>query len=606
MKDIMQSPENVLNNLIKHSNVSGYKFERLYRNLFNEQMFYVAYQRIYAKQGNMTPGTDGKTIDQMSIQRVENLIVSLRDETYKPNPAKRVYIPKKNGKKRPLGIPSFDDKLVQEVVRMMLEAIYEGFFESTSHGFRPRKSCHTALTHIQKTFLGTKWFIEGDIKGFFDNIDHNILIGILSERISDERFLRLIRKFLNAGYIENWKYNNTYSGTPQGGIVSPILANIYLDKFDKYMEEYIQSFDKGKGRRLNREYLLVKDRKRRLVQKLNAETDANIREELIHRIKEHSDVMLNTPSSMEMDTEYRRFKYVRYADDFLIGVVGTKAECEEIKANITQFMNEKLKLELSADKTLITHAQEDAKFLGYEITIRKSNATKRDKNGNLKRVFNRKVVLLLPRDVVKKKLADYNAMQIIQTNGKEDWKPRARTYMVRCKPEEILSQVNMEIRGFYNYYSMANNVSTICKRFGYIMEYSMYRTLAQKLNISVSKVIVKYSQGKDFIINYADAKGRNKCRVLYNEGFKKKDPKPELKCDNIFNSYILPFPSLIERIKANCCELCGANSKTVMHHVRTLKNLTGKSEREQLMLKMHRKTLAVCTECNTKIHENEN
>ena len=182
----MRNSENVLNILSEHSNVSGYKFERLYRILFNEQMFYAAYQRIYAKQGNMTSGTDGKTVDQMSVQRIESLIVSLRDESYKPHPARRVYIPKKNGKKRPLGIPSFEDKLVQEVVRMILEAIYEGYFECSSHGFRPKRSCHTALTHIQKSFSGTKWFIEGDIKGFFDNINHEVLINTLRERIADE------------------------------------------------------------------------------------------------------------------------------------------------------------------------------------------------------------------------------------------------------------------------------------------------------------------------------------------------------------------------------------------------------------------------------------
>lgn len=229
----MRSPETVLNNLSKHSSDLGYKYERLYRLLFNEEMFFLAYQRIYAKQGNMTPGTDGRTVDQMSIQRIERLIDALRTEEYQPHPAKRVYIPKKNGKKRPLGIPSFDDKLVQEVTRMILEAIYEGHFEYTSHGFRPHRSCHTALTHIQDKFTGAKWFIEGDIKGFFDNIKHEILVNILKERIADERFIRLIRKFLKAGYAEQWKFHNTYSGTPQGGIVSPILANIYLDKFDK-------------------------------------------------------------------------------------------------------------------------------------------------------------------------------------------------------------------------------------------------------------------------------------------------------------------------------------------------------------------------------------
>ncbi|MFS2525958.1 reverse transcriptase domain-containing protein, partial [Bacteroides uniformis] len=164
----MRNPETILNNLVKHSSVSSYKYERLYRILFNEDMFSVAYQRIYAKQGNMTPGTDGKTVDQMSIQRIEKLIESLKTEAYQPKPARRVYIPKKNGKERPLGIPSFEDKLVQEVIRMILEAIYEEHFEYTSHGFRPHRSCHTALTQVQEKFTGVKWFIEGDIKGFFD------------------------------------------------------------------------------------------------------------------------------------------------------------------------------------------------------------------------------------------------------------------------------------------------------------------------------------------------------------------------------------------------------------------------------------------------------
>jgi hypothetical protein len=219
-------------------------------------------------------------------------------------------------------------------------------------------------------------------------------------------------------------------------------------------------------------------------------------------------------------------------------------------------------------------------------------------------MFNRKVVLLLPRDVVKKKLIDYNAMKLVQVNGKEDWKPMARGYMVHCKSEGILAQCNTEIRGFYNYYSMTNNVSTLGKRFGYIMEYSMYKTIAQKLNSSVSKIIKRFFKDKDFVISYTDAKGQSKCRVFYNEGFKKKDPK-DAKCDNISNTNILPFPSLIERLKAEQCEVCGAPGKTVMHQVRTLKSLTGKNEWERIMLNMHRKTLAVCPECNAKIHDDE-
>ena len=223
----MRHPERVLNNLSKHSNHSDYKFERLYRILFNEEMYYRAYQKLSKKQGNTTKGSDGKSIDGTSLKEIKQLIEELKKETYQPMPARRTYIPKKNGKMRPLGIPAFRDKLVQEVMKMILEAIYENSFSYMSHGFRPDKSCHTALKYLQDNFIGAKWFIEGGIKGFFDNIDHNVMVGILKERIEDDRFIRLVRKFLNAGYLENWVFHRNYSGTPQGGVISPILANIF-------------------------------------------------------------------------------------------------------------------------------------------------------------------------------------------------------------------------------------------------------------------------------------------------------------------------------------------------------------------------------------------
>ena len=250
----MRNSENVLNSLAGHSQDLSYKFERLYRLLFNENLFAEAYQRLSRNPGNCTKGTDGQTIDGTSIKRIRDIIEQLKDESYRPCPARRIYIPKKNGKLRPLGIPSFKDKLVQEVVKMILEAIYEGHFEDCSHGFRPHRGCHTAMASLQKGGSGTRWFIEGDIKGFFDNINHDVMIKILEKRIKDSRFIRLIRKFLNAGYIEDWQYFKSYGGTPQGGIISPILANIYLDQLDKYMEEYIVRFDKGKRKEVNKQY----------------------------------------------------------------------------------------------------------------------------------------------------------------------------------------------------------------------------------------------------------------------------------------------------------------------------------------------------------------
>lgn len=597
----MEKSERVLKALSDHSQSSDYKYERLYRYLFSEEMFAVAYQRIYAKQGNMTPGTDGKTIDEMSLERIERLIVSLKDESYQPHPARRVYIPKKNGKKRPLGIPSFEDKLVQEVVRLLLEAIYEGHFEGTSHGFRPHRSCHTALGMIQKSFAGAKWFIEGDIKGFFDNIDHNVLISILRERISDERFLRLIRKFLNAGYVEDWKYNKTYSGTPQGGIISPMLANIYLDKFDKYIKEYAAKFRKGDRRSINPEYWRLNNKKNWLKKKLQKTSDEQIRKSYLYEIAQLSKQMLSTPHKDAMDADFRRMQYVRYADDFLISVIGSKSECETIKADITQFMREQLKLELSDEKTLITHAQDKAKFLGYEIFIRKSDAVKRNKDGVLKRDFNGAVVLTLNSAVIQKKLTEYNALEVRNIDGKDIWWSKPRRYMTPMKPEDILAQYNAETRGLYNYYSLAANVSKESASFAFIMKMSMFKTLGWKLNTSARKVRQKYQKDKDFVIPYNDAKGKQKYRVFYNEGFKKRNAQFDVDYDKLPQTMYVPYPSLVERLKDGRCELCGKEGKVVMHHVRTLTKLKGNNEWEKLMLKRHRKTLVVCEDCNSMI-----
>lgn len=597
----MRSPETVLNNLSKHSSDLGYKYERLYRLLFNEEMFFLAYQRIYAKQGNMTPGTDGRTVDQMSIQRIERLIDALRTEEYQPHPAKRVYIPKKNGKKRPLGIPSFDDKLVQEVTRMILEAIYEGHFEYTSHGFRPHRSCHTALTHIQDKFTGAKWFIEGDIKGFFDNIKHEILVNILKERIADERFIRLIRKFLKAGYAEQWKFHNTYSGTPQGGIVSPILANIYLDKFDKYMKMYADKFNKGERRKVSSEYRRLNNKKTRLAKKLKSVTDESVRAGMITEIKETLAQTYVTPCHEPMDANYRRIQYVRYADDFLIGVIGSKSECQAIKADIKEFMTEQLGLELSDEKTLITNAKDKAKFLGYEIFVRSKAFMHKDSKGVMKRFGNGSVLLHVSMDTAKAKLLEYGALRIAKEGNQDISKPKPRGFMIGNKVEDIVAQYNTEIRGFYNYYAIANNISTIGHSFGYIMEYSMYKTIAQKLNLTMSQAKLKFLKDKKFIVPFTGKNGEVRYRIFYDGGFKRKEPFNGSIVDYIPNTAFVPKLSLMERLKTGTCEICGKKGNLIMHHVRNLNQLKADSPWNAIMIKKRRKTLAICESCNEVI-----
>ena len=598
-----RNPEKVLSSLTEHSEDLNYKFERLYRILFKEEMFHVAYQRIYAKPGNMTAGSDGKTIDQMSLTRIEKLINSLKDESYQPQPSRRVYIPKKNGKMRPLGVPAFEDKLLQEVVRMVLEAIYEGQFENVSHGFRPNRSCHTALAQIQRTFCGAKWFVEGDIKGFFDNINHDVLINTLKERISDDRFIRLIRKFLNAGYIENWKFHNTYSGTPQGGIVSPILANIYLDKLDKYMKEFQDKFDKGEHRKRNEQTQILWNERRRILAKLEVVKDEAEKAELIRQYKANRKESVNYPSGDEMDVNYKRLKYVRYADDFLIGIIGSKQDAMTIKEDVKNFLNEKLFLELSDEKTLITHTEDSAKFLGYEISVRKSNTTRRSANGALRRAYNKRVRLMIGEDTVKKKLLEHRTLEIKIHNGKEQWKPKSRASLVSNDDLEILDKYNNEIRGLYNYFSLANNCNVLSK-FSYIMKLSMYKTFAHKYRTKVRKILKKYYRNGHFSVKYQLRNGTVKDLTFYHDGFRKKNPMSYNNIDKLPNiMYHTASSSLIDRLKAEKCEVCGATGKLVMHHVRKLKDLKGKTPLEKRMIARKRKTIALCGSCLKTTHQ---
>ena len=597
----MRSPERVLNSLNEHSKDSSYKFERLYRILFNEELFYVAYQKIASNGGSTTKGSDGRSIDEMSLARIETLIASLKDESYQPHPSRRVHIPKKNGKTRPLGIPAFEDKLVQEVVRMILEAIYEGHFETTSHGFRPKRSCHTALLHIQKTFSGAKWFIEGDIKGFFDNIDHDVLVGILRERISDDRFIRLIRKFLKAGYVEDWTFHNTYSGTPQGGIVSPILANIYLDKLDKYVKEYIRHFDMGTKRRPGKESNDLANERKRTVRKLKKVKDGTEKAALVARLKAIEQERAAFPSGDEMDGSYRRLKYIRYADDFILGVIGSKEDALRIKEDIKSFLSESLALELSEEKTLITHTGKSAKFLGYEITVTRTNHQRRDVQGRLRRTYGKRVRLNVSMATLRDKLLEYGAMEIKLRNGKEIWKPKCRSGLIFNDDLEILDRYNRETVGFCNYYLIANNC-VVLHNFRYIMEYSMYKTFAGKYRSTVRKINKKYRLNKLFTVKY-EQQGVIKSRTFYKTSFKRRTTAFNGSCDiEPYSIADVSRTNLTDRLKAEKCELCGATGKLIMHHVRNLKDLKGKESWKRLMSARKRKTIALCPSCHRLRH----
>jgi group II intron reverse transcriptase/maturase len=600
----MRNPNIVLETLSEKSGDSTYKYERLYRILYNREFYLQAYQNIYPKDGNMTPGSDGSTIDGMSLERIDKIIATLKDHSYQPKPARRTYIKKKNGKLRPLGIPSSNDKTVQEVVRMILESIYEPTFSKRSHGFRPDKSCHTAITQIQDTFVGVKWFVEGDISACFDSFDHHVLINILRRRIADENFIALMWKFLKAGYMEQWTYKRTYSGTPQGSGISPLLANIYLNELDAFMEQYKESFNIGDKNKHNAEYTRIASRLKKLRKKNANKWEELNKAEKAEALKKQNvlrGAMRKLPSKEPFDPNYRRLQYCRYADDFIISVIGSKEDAETVKADIKQFLTETLKLTMSDEKTKITHCNDKARFLGYDITTMINPTLKRNKNGTLRRVGSGMIALYVPYEKWRDKLLEYKAMSIRVIDGVEKWKPEHRGFLVNAPNLAIIQKYNSEIRGLYNYYRLAHNASVIGK-FAHIMEYSMYKTYAAKYKTTVKKIIDKYTSEEEFRIPYDVG---DKYCVFYNEGFSRKEIPLKGEIDmlpSFANRY--KIREQVKRLKAGVCELCGKeNIPVIMHHVRKLKDLKGNSEWEELMRTKRRKSLAVCNDCHEMIHE---
>lgn len=572
-------------------------FTRLYRYLLRDDVYKIAYKNLYANQGAATRGTDNDTADSFSQEYIDKIIMELSSGTYEPKPVRRMYREKKNGKLRPLGIPSFKDKIVQDIIRMYLESIYEPIFSDRSHGFRPGRSCHTALTQITKGFNGIKWFIEGDIKGCFDNIEHDVLLSILTRKIKDSKFINLIRKFLKAGYMEEWKYHATYSGTPQGGILSPILANIYLNELDMKIDEIKKAFDKPAKRISTHEYSAKRWQIEKTEKAIKDCTNADEKAMLISELKKLRKELCQIPAKDQSD---KKIVYDRYADDFLIGVNGTKEECQQIKSLLKEYLTEHLRLELSDEKTKITHSSDCARFLGYDVRVRRSNQLKKRSDGVIQRTLNLSVELLVPlKDKIERFMLD-NKIAIIDKDGKI--KPMHRNALVNNTDLEIVDNYNAQTRGICNYYSMASNFGRL-DYFVYLMEYSCLKTLARKHQRSIGQMIDKYRYGKTWAIPYETKSGKKYLPIVrFTDMRAKRKSRYSQVIDKIVNPHY-GFNELDKRISAKKCELCGAeNIAFEIHHINKLKNLKGKELWEKEMISRKRKTLVVCKKCHYKIH----
>lgn len=585
----MQNTKIVLNAIQKYG-TAGKPLKRLYRHLYNRDLYLTAYGNLYANKGALTAGATNQTVDEMSLKRIDKLIESLKNERFRWKPVRRTYIPKKDGSSRPLGIPTWEDKLLQEVMRMLLGAYYEPRFSDNSHGFRPHRGCHTALQQIYFTWKGTIWFIEGDISKCFDSFNHDKLLEILKRDIHDGRFLNLIRYLLKAGYMENWKWNRTLSGTPQGGVISPLLANIYLNELDKFVEEkLLPAHNKGEVRKRNPSYRTY-EAKRAYAKKKNDRK----------AFKTWTQWMQNMPSRDTQDPEYRRLRYVRYADDFLLGFTGPKSEAEDIKQRLAEWLGNEWKLELSQSKTIITHASTSAaRFLGYEVKTTRKNSY-RDSRGI--RTINGKITLYLPTD----KLNNFISRYI--RNGK----PIHRAQLLHNSDYDIMMRYQSEYRGYVQYYQMAQNLHKMNK-LHWVMQTSLLKTLAAKHKSSVKAMAKKYActiqteRGELKGLRLTVQREGKKPLVAEFGGIHLITNSRPSKITDGETRIWTKGTELVTRLLANQCELCGSEEEVEVHHVRKLADLkrSGRKEKSlwvQRMAALRRKTLIVCKTCHVAIH----
>ncbi len=584
----------------------GKRINGLFRLIENPTLWMQAYVNISANRGVTTKGVDGKSLDGFSKERVFEIVKSLKEGTYCFKPVKRVYIPKKNGKKkRPLGISSGDDKLVQEVVRIILDKIYEPIFQNSSHGFRPKKSCHTALMRIQQQWTSVKWMIDMDIESFFDTIDQTVLIELLTKKIDDKKFISLIELMLAAGYVEGWKFHRTYSGVPQGNIVSPMLANIYLHELDLMMNAIRAEFNCGEKRATNKAYRCVSEsikRYRSKIDQLKQQGSAMNQIQVIKKQIRLLDEKRKTMSAgMPFDPNYKRLFYCRYADDYVIGIIGSKQDAIHIQDKVKHFLQEKLHLNVSLEKSKLVHSQKGVRFLGYDMRVYSGHRVVKAIRGNrLTRVksVSERIQLHIPQEKLRAFCHDkrYGNYDIFWSTDKPE--------LCRLSDAEIVETYNAEMRGLANYYGLAQNAIRDLNKLVGVWQGSLFKTLARKHQTTVRKIArrLKTHSGHALTVHEKD-----KTRVF--KVFSVKDiscePSVSGRIDVLPNTwqFTLAHSELIQRLSGKQCEYCGSRSnKLEVHHVRALKDLKDQALWQIVMARRQRKTLILCVPCHKLLH----
>lgn len=553
----------------------------------------------------MVKGCDKETLDGIDLTWFVETNQNLTRESWLPKPARRVYIPKANGKMRPLGISSPRDKIVQQSMRMVLETILEPKFSDLSHGFRPARSCHTALREV-RNWKGVIWFIEGDIKSFFDNIDHQILEKLISKHVNDKRLINLYWKFVKAGYVE-WDsskvdFVSTDRGVPQGGIISPLLSNLILHELDKYIEQMMKRFAiecKNKKPLVpNPIYNKLTMRINRLKKKMSTLSDKDLRNakhEYVKTIKDRRRIKSIIPNPL-----VSRIKYVRFADDWLIGLWGSKQVAQEIRKLIKDFLAN-IKLELSVEKTLITNAREKrAKFLGTFIKRIASNNNTQYKvdKGRSRRVPTGNLWMSAPILEIVQKLEDKGF--IVRKNGR--WTPKSIGKFTVLPIVDIIQRFNSIANGITNYYSFVDNRRYL-RKITWILKESLSKTIRRKLNLN--KKVFKLRFGNNITTSIFNKSDKSTKHIRFTQTDYTRKPMHFYR-SKAFRDPMLALTYKVSTISSlgMVCSSCGSSSKIEMHHVKHIKTINPKLNAfDQMMARINRKQVPLCRPCHMEVHK---